>query len=233
MGGTHVSIPYEGASVFLNGEPLGETGILDHEFYIGNLAPSAYVLEVKKPEYKTWTRVVVVDPQVVTSVQALLIKEKPQLTVLTEDEIRIVREVLTRQAQDSQAAIIKNAKNSPVADMPTDVSDDLGLFLEHGDVFVRFIDDKPLPAIFCGRPSFCNSEISIENGSNVSVGAFFYRGGVVYITKEGGVYFSEIDNRPVPVNALLFSALNADAFVADEDLMIKSGGAFYKAEVVE
>src|SRR3989344_4709816 len=64
---------------------------------------------------------------------------------------------------------------------------------------------------FCPGPSSCGMEIPIEDGKQTAVNAEFYGGGIVYATKEGGVFLKEIDIRPEPLSVQLYPVRGAES----------------------
>src|SRR5258708_7086424 len=65
-GGIFINVPSSDATISLNGEPVGTSSFLNHNFYISDLASSAYLVRVEKPGYRPWDKVLVVEPELVT-----------------------------------------------------------------------------------------------------------------------------------------------------------------------
>ena len=65
-GGIYISVSYPDANVYFNGAVIGTSGFLDHTFYIGDLAPSSYIVHVEKDGYLSWDKLLTVDEQLVT-----------------------------------------------------------------------------------------------------------------------------------------------------------------------
>lgn len=226
-GGIFVSVPYPDADVSIDGEPVGRSGFFDRSFYVGNLAPAAYLVEAERDGYLPWTRVVVVEPQLVTDAQALLFPKRIEPVRLAFSGVATTGiAVVARAEYDAYLAAFATTASTT---LPQDESEGTGLFVESGDVFARWISEDAYPSSrFCGRPSFCVSEIVLERGAEQTRTARFFRGGVVYATREGGVYFTEVDVRPTPLSVQVFQALDADLRIIDDTLIVKSGTTLYR-----
>src|SRR3989344_658941 len=169
MGGIYVSVPYSDARVVLDTREIGTSNILNHGFYIANLIPGVYTLHVEREESRPWTRTIVVEPQLVTDVRALLAPQK----------IEVVRLVDTRAATTSERALshteyLRYAAAFRVPAATTTVSSLAGekVVVEKGNVYVRWnLPDAPPPSYFCTRPSSCALEIAIEQGGESATSA--------------------------------------------------------------
>lgn len=231
-GGLFVTVPYSDATVYVNGKPVGAAGFLRHTFYIDNLVPDAYTIQVERTGYHTWTRIMVVEQQLVTDAQALLVSDtisKQQLLVgTTTATVSTTTQTITAA---ERAAILKVF----AAPTPTTTTGALaevhgqGLFVEGGDTIVRWIDPSAYaPSVYCGRPLFCGTEIAIERGPLQSTYAAFFDGGVVYTTKEHGVAFAEADVRPTQVRLPIYDVRGADFRIIDGRLIVKDGTKLYE-----
>ena len=94
---------------------------------------------------------------------------------------------------------------------------------------VLWTDAETLPpSRYCLGPSSCSMEIPVESGKQTAVKAEFFGGGVVYATKEGGVFLKEIDVRPEPLSVQLYPVRGAEFRVVDGRLIVKDGTALYE-----
>ncbi|HWO07495.1 MAG TPA: hypothetical protein VNM40_02835 [Candidatus Paceibacterota bacterium] len=227
-GGIFVSVPYPDADVQINGNTVGRSGFFDRSFYVGNLAPAAYSINVMREDYLPWSRVVVVEPQLVTDVDAFLFPKRIEPVRLAVSGTATTGvAVISRALYDEYVAEFGTTTASTT--VPQDESDGMGVFVRDGDVFVRWMSEDAFPpSRFCGRPSFCVREFAIERGSDEVRTARFFRTGVAYATGDGAVYFAEADVRPTPLNVQLFEAPDADIRVVDDALIIKSGTILYE-----
>lgn len=253
-GGVFISVPYQDADVRINAEYIGRSGFFDRSFYVGNLAPGVHAVVVEREGYLPWTRLLTVEEQLVTDADALLfpkritshllIPESPTTTPQFGEEAiprTQYREYLaafatTTPVDDAPPRPATRATTTATTTLatttehlPQDEANDIGLFVENGDVVARWISDEEFPpSRFCTQPSICIHEIPVERGSEESVSARFFRGGVVYATRERGVYFVEMDVRPTPLSAYLFEGRDTDIRIIDDALIVKVGSALYR-----
>ncbi len=233
-GGIYVTVPYQGATISINGEVVGESGFLARSFYVGDLAPSAYIVHVTRDGYRSWDRLLVVEEQLVTDTRAILIPSYIPITRLlaatsSVSQFASTTEVVTKTAYESylDAFATSTIASSTV---PLDESDGIALFMDKNKLVARWVKENAFPpSLFCERPTVCVTEMPLAQ--NVLTSARFYGGGVVYATKEGKIFFTEIDLRQTPVTALLYSAKGADIRVVDGGLYLKSGKDLYQIEL--
>lgn len=240
IGGIFISVPYSGAKVFLNGKVLGESGFLQHDFYVGTLVPDTYNVSVEEVGMLQWTRSLVVEEQLVTDARALLIKKdigilRLVVATTTDATSSPLVATTTRVSPDDDAAI-KAAFNKPAA---TSTVGTLGefrgeaIFVEKGDTYVRWMNAGEFPpSVFCESPSSCVPRIQIEASPNTkSVNAAFFMGGIVYTTLERGVYFSEADVRPGIIRMPIYEKPGADFRIVLGRLFVKDGSKYYEIEL--
>ncbi len=235
-GGIYGAIAPSGASISMNNLYVGTSGLLKHDFYIGNLSPDVYTVNVTEKDYHPWNRTLVVEQNLVTSAAALLVPE-------TFTMIRLTTSTTTPSVKDTslfriitlaeRTAYLQtfSAHASTTQSGAVEEAGGEGLFISNGDVFVRWLNtDTAEPANVCGRPSFCVSEIAIQRGPQTTTRAAFYGGGVVYRTNEGGIFFAEADVRPTPLRIALYPKAGADFIISQGSLIIKNGQALYELE---
>ena len=225
-GGIFVSVPYAGAVVSVNGEEVGTSGLVKRGFYIDNLAPSSYEVRVTRDGSRPWNKTLVVEENLVSDTRALLVPLEIQPMLLAFGAEASSTKIISRSLYN----LYSLAFDVPAA---TSTRGTFGesIFVEHGDVFVRLSDEGALPSSnFCGRPSYCAEEIPIENGRQASVAAAFFGGGVVYATKEGGIFLKEADIRPTPVVVPVYQKAGSLFRVIDGKLIVKDGNKLYEIE---
>ena len=226
-GGIYISVPYADAVVAMNGEDVGTSGILKRGFYIDDLTPGSYVIAVTREGYRPWYRTLSVEQTLVSDARALLIPEEIEAIPLTyvAGAASSTRVISLADYNEYLAAF-----KLPAATTTSGVSGE-SLFIEEGDIFVRMADEDTLPTSnFCGRPSYCVSEIPIEQGKQTAVNAAFFKGGIVYATKEGGISLAEADIRPTAVSVAVYSARGSDFRIIDGKLIVKDGKDLYQIE---
>lgn len=231
-GGIFLSVPYNDAVVSLNGREIGRAGLLNKSFYIDDLAPSAYVVHVAREGSHSWYRTLIVEPQIVTDGRVVLVPEEIEIVKLTRGGATAsTTRRLSPVEYDRYEAAFEVAATSTRKSGGDKNSREVAT-VEHGNIVVRWLskEEKP-PGNFCGRPSYCSKEIFIERGKQTAVSVAFFDGGIVYATREGGVFFSEIDVRSTPVSVPLYQRAHADVRVVDEKLILKDGSILYEVSL--
>src|SRR3989344_2263210 len=71
-----ISISGSDALFSLNGEEIGTSGFLRHNFYVDNLAPDTYQVLVTREGDHPWHRTLVVEEELVTDAQAFLVSKE-------------------------------------------------------------------------------------------------------------------------------------------------------------
>ena len=232
-GGIHVTVPYDGAIIALDGEALGESGFLNRRFYVDDLIPGAYMVSVRKEGYFPWVHTLVVEGQIVTDSRAILIPEEIVLmrissgTMGASTSTRIVSAEVYDAYMDAFRVPVATSTEGAV-----DVSGEEAIFLERGNVIVKWMNENVPPSSnFCGRPSFCLWEIPIEEGKQTATGAAYFGGGVVFRTKEGGVFLREGTILPGAVLAPIYPKRGSDFRILDGALIIKDGNNLYQVSL--
>ncbi|MBI5457075.1 hypothetical protein HY969_05040 [Candidatus Kaiserbacteria bacterium] len=224
-GGIFIAVPYSGTNVLLNGEHIGTTSFLQRSFYIDNLTTGTYTVLAEREDSIPWIRALFVEPQLVTDVRVQLVPQRVQT-------IRLVtapsNATTTRTILSSELADIRQEFSTPAATTTAGLSGD-SLIVEEGNVYDRItqVDALP-PSNFCSQPSRCFSEIPIEGGQETSTSAAFFRGGVVYATAEGGIYFAEADIRPSPATTKVYPIAGTEFRIVGDLLIVKDGSSFYE-----
>lgn len=232
-GGIIISISKGDARLSLNGAEVGTSGFLRHNFYVDNLSPGLYQVLVTREGDNPWHRTLVVEPELVTDAQAFLIPV----------EVTSVRLIDAAKAASSTAStsttphatyesyrkafLPTSSTSTPLVALHKPVSE--VLTVQAGNVSVLWTDPETLPpSRFCRGPSLCGTEIPIENGKQTAVNAEFFGGGIVYATKEGGVFLKEIDIRPEPLSVQLYPVRGAEFRIVGGHLIVKDGTALYE-----
>jgi hypothetical protein len=227
-GGVYVSVPYANVTVSINGVSVGRSGILQRSFYIDDLEPSTYVLRAAGEGYYPWERMVVVEPQLVTDARVLLMPLEIEETRLALTGNATGTRLISEELYDEYVTLF-SATTSASSTLPVDTSENVGLFIESGNLFLRLLNgDDPVPSVFCTQPSYCVSGIELEDGRNTTLSAAFFEGGVIYRTKEGGILFTEADIRPIPRLLVLYQKAGADFRIVNGMLIVKDGKEFYE-----
>ncbi len=232
-GSVIVSISKSDAVLSLNGAQIGTSGFLRHNFYVDNLAPGSYQVLVTREGDHPWHRTLIVEEELVTDAQVLLVPL----------EVTSVRLIDATKAASSTAAttttphatyekyrkafLPSNATSTPIVALHKPTSEIIAV--KSGNLSILWTDAEVIPpSRFCPSPSDCASEILIEGGKQNTISAEFFGGGVVYTTKEGGIFFEEIDIRPEPLSVQLYPVRGADFRVVDGRLIVKDANVLYE-----
>lgn len=221
-GGMYLSVPYDEATVFLNGDEIEHTSFLNKGFYVDNLAPSSYDIRVVREGSHAWNRTLVVEPQVVTKADVVLPQRRAQFA-------RLIRGGITSSTTRGVSGDTYDAYTAAFRRYATSTEEKgIAALVEGGNVYVRWTGaERRPPDNFCIVPSSCVSEIVVESGDEWALSVSFFDGGIVYSTRESGVHFSEIDVRPTPTSVTLYSKPGAGARVVGDSLIVKDGTTLY------
>lgn len=74
-GGAFVSYPKSGAQIYVNDELYGETSLFRRSLFIENLKAGSYQLKVTYPEFRDWTKQILVENQQVVEAYPYLVRE--------------------------------------------------------------------------------------------------------------------------------------------------------------
>jgi len=228
-GGISMTVPYEDALISLDGKHIGTSRFLNRQFYVDDLIPGAYEVRVEKENYQPWVHTLVVEPQIVSDARAFLVPENIQLLrILAGTSTATTTRTVDSRTYNSYL----EAFGRPFATTTGgayDISGDEGIFLEKGNVYVRWLNESTSPTSnFCGRPSYCGREFAIEEGRDAATSALYFAGGVVYRTKESGIFIRESTILPAAVSAPIYTKRGAEFRVIDGKLIIKNGMQLYE-----
>ncbi|MBI2052726.1 MAG: hypothetical protein HYT34_00585 [Candidatus Ryanbacteria bacterium] len=77
------STPSTGTDIYVDGKLAEHTSLFSRKFFIQGLTPRKYKIEIRKDGYFTWEKTLRVEPEHITEVKALLIKDGPDGTILS------------------------------------------------------------------------------------------------------------------------------------------------------
>lgn len=230
-GGVIISVSKSDALLSLNGVEVGTSGFLRHNFYIDNLSPGVYQVLVKSEGDHPWHRTLEVEPELVTDAQAFLVSVEITSVKLVDAALVASSSATTTPHATYEsyrkAFLPSSGTSTPLVALHKPVSEVVAV--RDGNVSVLWTDQGTVPpSRFCRAPSSCGVEIPIESGKQTAVNAEFFGGGVVYATKEGGVFLKEIDIRPEPLSVQLYPVRGAEFRVVDGHLIVKDGTTLYE-----
>jgi len=232
IGGIVVAVPLADATVTIDGDVIGQSGFFDRSFYISNLAPSSYVVQVEREGYYPWSRTLVVEPQIVTTASARLVSK--------ETRALLIQQATTTSVSSTTRTVLAAEYNALLEAFETAATSSevrggqlvgMQLAVEEGNVYLRWPDGgRRFPDNFCARPSYCVDEIEVERGRPHAISAVFFADGIVYATRTGGVFFSDPDVRPTELTVPLYPHGGADVRVVDGRLIVKDDDTLYEIE---
>ncbi|MES2014242.1 MAG: hypothetical protein V4437_00310 [Patescibacteria group bacterium] len=236
-GGIYVSVPVSDATVFINGKEEGTSNLFTRSFYTDNLFGESYVVQVSREGYYPWVKKLNVESRIVTDVAAFLV---PQTISIREIHIKDADTASTTRAVSKNeytsllkaftrpTALSTSSVGEGTAATSSDARAGMELYVQDGNLLVRWAKDThATPSSFCIKPSSCVPEFFIEKGKDTVTSARFFAGGVVYATKESGIFLAENDVRPVPLVVPLYSRPGADFRIVNGSLIVKDGQTLY------
>ncbi|MEK7613511.1 MAG: hypothetical protein AAB439_01375 [Patescibacteria group bacterium] len=237
-GGIYIAVPVSGFTLSLNGEELERSNLFSKSFFFDNLAPGSYVVQAVAEGYYPWSKTLFVESQLVSDVSVLAITQplsvREVVTKSPQEEVGTSTVVVvTRERYDTIESIFL-VTTTPVisselaSEPPADVRGGVALVVEEGNLFMRFERDSQPPSSFCIRPSSCAQVFALEKGSETVTDAQFFAGGVLYRTRESGVYFTEADVRAPRLTIPIFTTPNARFEVIDGVLTVADETSYYE-----
>lgn len=240
-GGIHLSTPASGFVISINGEEVERSSLFARSFFFDNLPPGPYVVSVASDEFYPWSKNVLVESRVVTDLASLAVRNPlivRELVVATSSANmldsatstirRIPREAFTDIVSVFSATT--TATSSAPGIVPVAESGGVSLLLVNGDLWVRWDRAAAPPSSFCSRPSSCVTTFALERGVETVTDAHFFAGGVVYRTRESGVYFTEIEVKSPRFTIPVFTAPNTVFEIVNGTLYIESDASYFEVE---
>ena len=227
-GGIYITVPYTNTTVSIEGRTIGRTGIVQRSFYVDDLPPATYVVRVTREGYYPSDRMVVVEPQLVTEADTLLVPLEFTVSRLAFSGTGTTTKVIARDLYTNY----ERAFATTTENVPMNSDETVGLLIENGNLAAAWMSaDKPFASNFCSRPSRCETHFYLEAGDETVESADFFGGGVVYDTKESGVSFIDVDIRPTSRVVPVYGKPNVDFRVIDGALIVKDGTSLYEVSM--
>jgi len=222
-GGIFLSVPYDGATIFLNGEEIGKSGLLNKSVYVGNLVPASYEIEVTREGDHPWTRLLIVESELVTDATVFLVPHSVSIAELTTAPNA---PTTTKHLSLGEfSAYLAEFDTLPATTTASSIGT---LVIENGALFLRWKQkESVLPSIYCEAPSSCLPEIAISAKEQRVTNAAFFGGGIVYSTSSG-IYVREADTRPTTLVIPLYAKAGSSFRVIDGRLIVKDGKKLYE-----
>jgi hypothetical protein len=232
-GGVHVTVPLTGATVFLNGEPVGISTFLDRSFFIDRVKPGTHSVSVAYDGYRQWEKNLIVERAYVSDTVAFLIPDEIAVRMIEVGTTTV--STTTRLFSPDEAvaleALFATTTSTSTGGMPvkSQENEPIEIVIREGNLFVRWNRDLArAPHSFCITPRACVKEISIEIDPIRTERAEFYRDGIVYQTAEG-IFFSEIDVKEPRASVPLYEGL-AEFRIQNDEIIIRAGDTRFAVE---
>lgn len=239
IGGIYISVPTGGTTVSINGKEEGVSGLFNRSFLNDNLAAGSYVVEASKEGYYPWVKKITVESRIVTDVSVFLVPQLPNIREIEVTEGETFAST-TRSVSKSEYALLlkafkQTATSSPsrsilhATSTPLDTRAGMELYNEKGNLIIRWMKNSTsVPSSFCVKPSSCVQEFFLEKGDGVVTNAHFFAGGVVYSTKQSGVFLVENDTRSPRLLVPLYTRPSVQFRIINGELIVKDGASLYE-----
>ena len=221
-GGLYINTDQSGISIYVNGEIVRKTSIIQKSVFVQSLKPGTYQISVSKDTFQTWNKTLKVFPEIVTEARSFSLKTEPALTEITKN-----LNSGDGSATSSSKVAVKNPEyvliNALFATSTQKAIKIRNILVknESGRLHVFWTgENDSIPNYFC-ESSVCKLEIIINSDTDVTSFDFFPgRDDLLIIRLENGVYVSEIDDR---------SPQNMQKIVigSDYDFRVKDGSEIY------
>jgi hypothetical protein len=231
-GGLYISAPV-GVTISINGKEKGTTGLLTRAFYVDDLAPGTYTVDASSDGAYPWHKTLIVEPKIVTDAAVFLVPQDIRaLPIAVGTSTATTTRYVSRAELLAFARAFRPATTSleSASSTPLDTKGGATLSIEDGDVILSWTRDSgSVPSAFCLAPSSCRTSFPIKkNSGETAVSARFFGGGVVYATKESGIFLAEADRWPVQFSLPLYSHRGADFRIINGQLIVKDGTEYYQ-----
>lgn len=240
-GGIHLSTPVSGLVISINGEEMERSSLFSRSFFFDNLPPGPYVVAVASDEFYPWSKNVLVESRVVTDLASLAVRNPlivRELVIATSSvsALESATSTVRRIPQETFRSIVSvfsattTATSTAQHMVPVSESGGVSLLLVNGDLWVRWDRAAAPPGSFCARPSSCVTTFALERGVETVTDAHFFAGGVVYRTRESGVYFTEVDVKNPRFTIPVFTAPNTMFEIVNGTLYVESDTSYFEVE---
>ena len=163
-----------------------------------------------------------------TDAEAVLIEEEIEATRIVTAGSASGTRIVSREIYTAYETAFAPKRASAVSESDA-VDENMTLRITDGTIVVRWMRKNDRPAsVFCGRPSYCTNEIVVERTNGELISSAFYGRGIVYSTRDSGVYFSEVDVRPTVLKADIFPQAGADFRIVDGALIVRYKNDLYE-----
>lgn len=260
-GGMYIGAERSAAEIYINGELVRETGTFKRAFFVQDLEPGTYTVNIVKDGYHPWGKTLSVYPHIVTEAQAFNMPEEPLLTRIPESIAgsttgtttpltvpnpvyeTIMQSFATTTATSTIAVVPpRSMSTSTFQDdaasrvVATTTKEFRGMLLvDAGDaVEARWTrGTEQIPFYFCVPEQPCVLEIPLNTKDDKPSYFDFFPGtyDLVIVTLPDGVYVTELDNRSGQNIQPLFLADGADFRLVDGNIYVLADERLYEVEI--
>lgn len=210
-GGLYINADQSGISIYVNGEVVRKTSIVQKGIFVQSLKPGEYKISTSKDGFQAWSKTLKVFPEIVTEARSFSLKNEP---ILTEIPRNLVSNGSATSSLATSTVIKKNPEydlintlfatttqksiKTSIATTSVDTKTVRNILVKNevGRLHIFWTgENDSIPNYFC-ESDVCKSEIIINNDSKVRSFDFFPgRDDLIIIRLENGIYVSEIDDR--------------------------------------
>lgn len=216
-GGLYINADQSGVSIYVNGEIVRKTSIVQKGVFVQSLKPGTYQVSVSKDGFQPWNKTLKVFPEIVTEARSFSLKNEPILTEIPKNPSSEYDLANALFAAPSQKTIKINQATTTAN---TKMARNMLVKNNKGRLHVLWTgENDSIPNYFC-ESNVCKPEIVINSADVASFDFFPGRDDLLIIRLENGIYVSEIDDR---------SPQNMQKIVLgrDYDFRIKDGSEIY------
>lgn len=245
-GGIYVYVPQAGASIYIDGEFRRRTGNFQKELFVQNLEPqSRHTVFVERPGFSVWQKQVSVDAQEVTALYPFLVPEGYSLRdipeLLSEKTATLPAEENPEYAElllEFEKEELELQENvivpQTIEDLFTKIRrNNIAIWSDSEGVHAEWVSgDDWIPRYFC-TDGDCQKEIMVVTPKEEVLTLEYYpdRDDVVIYSTPTGVYVAEMDIRSIQTKRKLYSGVDVDMRVLNDDrIIIRDGENLFELE---
>lgn len=247
-GGVYVSAERSGAEIYINGDLVHETGTFRRAFFVQDLEPGVYTIEVHKDGYHPWGKTLPVYAHLVTEAEAFNLPLEPELTLVPPRLVVSGGATATTTEPNPLHTAVRAAFATTTPSLSTVAPSAAGMLAtttrESGGVQLLEVDDgvvarwtrslSDIPFYFCTPESSCvdTIELTLEGGVPQSFDFFPGSNDLAIVTLDDGIYGIELDGRSGQNIQPLYPVAGADFRVLDSAIYVQTkGGEIYEVEI--
>ncbi|MFA6094537.1 MAG: hypothetical protein WC757_01465 [Candidatus Paceibacterota bacterium] len=251
-GGIFIAVDVSGSDVLINNKLIKQTSFFQKNFFLQNLSPALYSIEVRKEGLQSWKKNLSVYEKEVTQAGSFMFPVVPKAVEITKyietdvdasttprllrrDENSLYPQVISLFASTSQKKLVSQKVVQVKATSTATTTDELirqkmRIWKEKGSIFAEWKGGPDsLPPFFCDG-TICQDKILVTP-QTMQVGSFDFfpgREDVVLVTVPGGVFAIEVDWRGGQNKQSVYAVPGADFRVDNaETVYIKSDGKYF------